>query len=153
MEIIKEVSNFYELKENSWSGALDTLKDIEDTDKEDELMALLEEVFSSKTPTDTEVNDFLWFDRDFIYENVGLNKNGELPTIFDELDETYLLDEDDVNNMEKSGLFHEDFIKECKEDIEKSWNETDEHKHKGCIVRSKDYFDTEETAQWVIDNL
>ena len=153
MEIIKEVSNFYELKENSWSGALDTLKDIENTDKEDELMSLLEEVFIDKTPTESEVNDFLWFDRDFIYENVGLNKNGELPTIFDELDETYLLDEDDVNNMEESGLFHEDFIKECKEDIEKSWNETDEHKHKGCIVRSKDYFDTEETAQWVIDNL
>ena len=153
MEIIKEVSNFYELKDNSWSGALDTLKDIENTDKEDELMALLEEVFSDKTPTESEVNDFLWFERSFIYENLGLNENGELPAIFDELDETYLLDEDDVNNMEESGLFHEDFIKECKEDIEKSWNETDEHKHKGCIVRSKDYFDTEETAQWVIDNL
>ena len=153
MEIIKEVSNFYELKDNSWSGALDTLKDIENADKREELMSLLEEVFMEKTPTETEVNDFLWFDRDFIYKNVGLNKDGELPTIFDELDETYLLDEDDINNMEESGLFHEDFIKECKEDIEKSWNETDEHKHKGCIVRSKDYFDTEEIAQWMINNL
>lgn len=152
MEIIKEVSNFYELKDNSWSGALDTLKDIENADKEDELMSLLEEAFTEKTPTDTEVNDFLWFDRSFIYENLGLNENGELPTIFDELEGDYLLDEDDINSMEESGLFHEDFIKECKEDIEKSWNETDEHKHKGCIVRSKDYFDTEETAQFMVDN-
>ena len=153
MEIIKEVSNFYELKENSWSGALDTLKDIENTDKEDELMALLEEVFMEKTPTETEVNDFLWFERDLIYENVGLNKNGELPTIFDELEDSYLLDEDDIQGMEESGLFHEDFIKECKQDLEKSWNETDEHKHKGLIVRSKDWFDTEETAQYVLDNI
>ena len=153
MEIIKEVSDFYELKENSWSGALDTLKDIEDTDKEEELMAFLEEVFMEKTPTDTEVNDFLWFERDFIYENIGLNKNGELPTIFDELEDSYLLDEDDIKGMEESGLFHEDFIKECKQDLEKSWNETDEHKHKGLIVRSKDWFDTEETAQYVLDNI
>ena len=153
MEVIKEYGNYYDLKDNSWSGALDTLKDIENADKEEELMQLLEEVFADRTPTETEVNDFLWFERDFIYENVGLNENGELPTIFDKLDDTYLIDEDDVQNMEESGLFHEDFIKECKADIEKSWKETDPHKHKGCIVRSKDYFDTEDIAEWVLDNL
>ena len=118
MEVIKEYGNYYDLKDNSWSGALDTLKDIENADKEDNLMQFLEEVFADKTPTETEVNDFLWFEREFIYENVGLNKNGELPTIFDELRDTYLVDEDDVQNMEESGLFHEDFITECKADIE-----------------------------------
>lgn len=153
MEVIVEYGNYYDLKKNSWSGALDTLKDIEKADKEDELMELLEEVFAGRTPTEAEVNDFLWFEREYIYENVGLNKNGELPTVFDELDDTYLIDEDDVTNMEESGLFHEDFIKECKADIEKSWKETDPHKHKGCIVISKDYFDTEEIAEWVLDNL
>ena len=155
MLVSKEISNYWELKDNSWSGALDTLKDIENTDKEDELMELLEETFADREeiPTETEVNDFLWFERYYIYENLGLNENGELPTIFDELDETYLLDEDDINTMEESELFHEEFIKECREDIEKSWNETDPHRHKGCIVRSKGYFNTEETAQWVIDNL
>lgn len=85
MEVRKEISNFWELKENSWSGALDTLKDIENANKEDELMQLLEEVFVDReTPTETDVNDFLWFEREFIYENVGLNSNGELPTIVDE---------------------------------------------------------------------
>ena len=79
MEVIKEYGNYWELKDNSWSGALDTLQDIENADKEEELMQLLEEVFMEKTPTDTEVNDFLWFDRDFIYENLGLDENGELP--------------------------------------------------------------------------
>ena len=153
MEIKKEIGNYYELKEMLWSGALDTLEDIEKADKEQELMQHLEEVFMGEVPTDTEVNDYLWFERSSIYEAVGLNENGELPTVFDELDETYLIDEDDINNMEESGLFHPDFIKECKEDLEKSWNETDPHRPKGYIVRSKDYFDTEEMAEWVKDNL
>ena len=153
MEIKKEIGNYYELKEMLWSGALDTLEDIEKADKEEELLQHLEEVFMDEVPTDTEVNDYLWFERSSIYEAVGLNENGELPTVFDELDETYLIDEDDINNMEESGLFHPDFIKECKEDLEKSWNETDPHRPKGYIVRSKDYFDTEEMAEWVKDNL
>ena len=43
-------------------------------------MNLLESYFenSEDTPTETEVNDFIWFERDFIYENLGLNENGEL---------------------------------------------------------------------------
>ena len=153
MEVITEYGNYWDLKDHSWSGALDTLADIEKADKEEELMQHLEEVFMDETPTDTEVNDYLWHDRESVYEAVGLNENGEIPTIFDELDDDYTLDEDDIANMEDSGLFHPDFIKECKEDIEKSWNETDPHKLKGCIVRSKDWFDTEEQAEWIRDNL
>lgn len=74
-----EMDDFRTLKNNSWSGALDTLKDIEEADKEDELMYLLEEiVFADTTPTETEVNDFLWFERDYIYESLGLDENGRL---------------------------------------------------------------------------
>ena len=74
-----EMDDFRTLKNNSWSGALDTLKDIEEADKEDELMYLLEEVvFTDTTPTETEVNDFLWHDRDYIYELLGLDENGRL---------------------------------------------------------------------------
>lgn len=73
-----EMDDFRTLKNNSWSGALDTLKDIEEADKEDELMYLLEEIFADTTPTETEVNDFLWFERDYIYENLGLDENGRL---------------------------------------------------------------------------
>lgn len=153
MLVEKEISDFWELKDNSWSGALDTLKDIENADKEEELMQHLEDVFCGETPSETTVNDYLWHDREQVYEALGLNENGEIPTIFDELRDTYLIDEDDVTNMEESGLFHEDFIKERKADIEKSWKETDPHKHTSCIVISKDYFDTEELAEWVLDNL
>ena len=73
-----EMDDFRTLKNNSWSGALDTLKDIEEADKEDELMYLLEEVFADTIPTETEVNDFLWFERDSIYESLGLDENGRL---------------------------------------------------------------------------
>lgn len=75
---IKKDYGFEELKDNSWSGALDTLEDIEKADKEEELMELLEQVFFDEIPTDTEVNDYLWFERDEIYSNLGLNENGEL---------------------------------------------------------------------------
>ena len=73
-----EMDDFRTLKNNSWSGALDTLKDIEEADREDELMYFLEEIFADTTPTETEVNDFLWFERDYIYENLGLDENGRL---------------------------------------------------------------------------
>ena len=73
-----EMDDFRTLKNNSWSGALDTLKDIEKADKEDELMYFLEEIFADTIPTETEVNDFLWFERDYIYENLGLDENGRL---------------------------------------------------------------------------
>ncbi len=73
-----EMDDFRTLKNNSWSGALDTLKDIEEADKEDELMYLLEEIFTDTIPTETEVNDFLWFERDYIYESLGLDENGRL---------------------------------------------------------------------------
>ena len=73
---VKIEMDYRTLKNNSWSGALDTLKDIEEADKEDELMYLLEEIFTDTIPTETEVNDFLWFERDYIYESLGLDENG-----------------------------------------------------------------------------
>ena len=75
---VKIEMDYRTLKNNSWSGALDTLKDIEEADKEDELMYFLEEIFADITPTETELNDFLWHDRDYIYENLGLDENGRL---------------------------------------------------------------------------
>lgn len=70
MEIKKDY-NFNDLKKNSWSGAINTLETIEENEKEEELMTLLENTFED-VPTDTEVNDFLWFDDDFIFEELGI---------------------------------------------------------------------------------
>ena len=113
MEVIKDIGNYWELKENSWSGALDTLADIEKADKEQELMNFLEEIFADRTPTETEVNDLLWFEREYIYENVGLNSNGEIPNALDEARKegtTWLLNLEDVDNMKSSELFDQKLL-------------------------------------------
>ena len=74
MEIRKEINGFYELADMVWSGAIDTLEDIQNANKEIEFMDLIENVFCNELPTDTEINDFIWFERDFIYENIGLTE-------------------------------------------------------------------------------
>lgn len=79
MEIRKEINGFNELADMVWSGATDTIADIQNTNKEDEFMNFLEAVFCDEVPTDTAVNDFIWHDRDYIYENIGLTEDGELP--------------------------------------------------------------------------
>lgn len=63
-----------------WSGAKDTVKDVREAKKMDELQSLIEETFadSETPPTETEINDFVWFERDFIYSQLGLDENGEL---------------------------------------------------------------------------
>ena len=84
MLICKEYNNFDEIMDMCWSGAIDTLKDIERNNREDEFMNLLEEMFMETTPTETEVNDFIWFDREYIYEHCGLDENGDEPKDYDE---------------------------------------------------------------------
>ena len=74
---IKKDINFYDLQENCWSGALDTLKTIEAHNKEDDLMAHLEEIFETSfdnVPTMTEVNDYLWFGDETIFEALGISE-------------------------------------------------------------------------------
>ena len=72
INIIKDC-DFYELKDELWSGAVDTVKTIVDNDKTDELMQLLDEIFYEAIDI-TKINDFLWFDRDYIYETLGIEE-------------------------------------------------------------------------------
>jgi len=58
---IKKTLNFEELLENSWSGAVDVLKEVQQQHREDEAMQLIMEAFSD-APDETEVNDFIWFE-------------------------------------------------------------------------------------------
>jgi hypothetical protein len=95
MEVKKSIDNAYELEENTWSGGHDTVKDILDidskngTDYGERLLQHLEEVFmfEEEVPSETEVNDYLWFERDAIYEAIGLDENGEIPKEESEEDE------------------------------------------------------------------
>lgn len=103
MEIRKEINGFYELEEMCWSGAEDTLNDIVEANKEDEFMNFLEMVFCDDVPTDTNLNDFIWFERDYIYENIGLTENGNLPE--DEMEETLNESIESLENEEEFDNF------------------------------------------------
>lgn len=70
---IKDDFNFEDLKKECWSGAIDTLQKIEELGLEEELIQLLEEIFED-VPSLTKVNDFLWFDEDYILECLGVNE-------------------------------------------------------------------------------
>lgn len=72
-------NDFYNLYDNSWSGARDTLDDIKNADLEEEFMDYLEGLFGDEEVEDTTLNDYIWFERDEIYEALGLDENGELP--------------------------------------------------------------------------
>ncbi len=107
MEIRKEINGFYELADMVWSGAVDTLEDIQNANKENEFMDFLEMVFCDDVPTDTNVNDFIWFERDYIYENIGLTEDGNLPE--DEMEETL---NESIESLELENDF-EDFCNDC----------------------------------------
>ena len=107
MEIRKEINSFYELADMVWSGAVDTIADIQNANKENEFMDFLEMVFMDTVPTDTKVNDFIWFERDFIYKNIGLTEDGNL--IEDEMEETL---NESIESLELENDF-EDFCNDC----------------------------------------
>lgn len=71
---IKQEYDYNDLKENSWSGAVNTLRRIEEANKEEELMNFLEDIFYENIPTATEVNDVLWFEPEMIYESLGITE-------------------------------------------------------------------------------
>ena len=70
---IKQDMDFNDLMENCWSGAIDTLKTVEEHDKEEELMQLLEDAFD-ECPDITRINDYLWFSDEDIFECLGISK-------------------------------------------------------------------------------
>ena len=60
--LIKKEYDFIDLLNNSWSGAVTVLNEIEKQEREDEAMQIIEEIFCDEIPTDTAVNDFIWFE-------------------------------------------------------------------------------------------
>lgn len=47
-----------------WSGAKDWFNDFKQADMLDILAQRIEEVFEGTTPSDTDINDYVWFDDD-----------------------------------------------------------------------------------------
>ena len=57
----------------AWSGAKDTLNKLIELDKCDELEFILESEYPNGL-TNTQLNDLLWFDKDWIYETLGIEE-------------------------------------------------------------------------------
>ena len=70
MKITSEMSlkNF-----KAWSGAKDTLNKLIELDKCDELEFILDDLYPDGL-TDTQLNDILWFDDEWIYETLGIEE-------------------------------------------------------------------------------
>lgn len=90
MKVYKEVDNIFDL--SVWSGAQDTIDKIEEWGLEDELMHHLEEVFSEGA-TETDVNDYLWFESEYIFECLGVSEDEDEDE--DDDDDDYDEDEDE----------------------------------------------------------
>ena len=91
IKVAIEKNDWYDYKESAWGGALNTLDDIEKQGRENEAVEIIEEYMSEDTlgyiPSETEVNDFIWFN---------------LPDIM------HLYDEDDGEEEEDDEEYDED---------------------------------------------
>lgn len=69
--IVKKEVDFYDIIKDAWGDAIFTLETIEDEDKEKEFMALLEELYPEGVD-ETELNNFIAFEDDFIFFYLGI---------------------------------------------------------------------------------
>ena len=60
----------------AWSGAVDTKKKIIEAGKVDEFNELIEELYPDGIDATT-LNDLLWFEVDWLYENLGMIEETE----------------------------------------------------------------------------
>lgn len=72
MKITKEINNFNEIE--VCNGAKNTYEIISKNNKQEEFMALLEVMFPNGCP-ETELNDFLWFDYEFIFSALDIEES------------------------------------------------------------------------------
>lgn len=61
---------------DAWSGAIDTKNRIIEEGKEDDFDAMMEELYPDGL-TDTQLNDILWFEEEWIYDNLGISDEEE----------------------------------------------------------------------------
>lgn len=103
----------------AWSGAKDRLNEIIELGIEDEAEDYIKEMFFEETPTDTQINDLLWFDMDdWIEEHREHKDNFKIFNI--EWDE-YDIDDAKENDKElPTELELEDIEIEDRDDVESS---------------------------------
>lgn len=68
--------DFDDIYRNTWNGAVDTLDIISNEGKENDLMEFLDEVYPDGVD-ETDLNDFLSFEDDYIFNELGIDLEGE----------------------------------------------------------------------------
>ena len=61
---------------DAWSGAVDTKNRIIEEGKSEDFDFLIEELYPEGL-SETQLNDILWFEEDWIFENLGINQDDE----------------------------------------------------------------------------
>ena len=101
---VKAEFDEYELKEQLWSGAEDTMQRIIDEGKASTLFAILSDLYIDELPTLTQINDLLRFEEEQVFEWCGIN-NKDIKEEFITINETdcdcLLIDEDIVDYLRK----------------------------------------------------
>ena len=64
----------------AWAGAVDTQEKIIDAGKADEFGSMIEELYPDGL-TNTQLNDLLWFEEEWIYEALGISTEEETEEI------------------------------------------------------------------------
>lgn len=59
-----------------WSGAVNTYNTIAEADKLDELASLLEDLYPDGIE-ETQLNDLLWFDDEWVLESLGISEEDD----------------------------------------------------------------------------
>lgn len=62
---------------DAWSGAKDTKETILEHGKENDFDALIEELYPDGL-SETQLNDLLWFESEWIFESLGITEDEEI---------------------------------------------------------------------------
>lgn len=117
----------YELDLNTfeaWSGGKDTLDRIKQEGKVEECEALLEDLLcGAEEVTETTINDILWFEDDFLFENLGIRTYDAIKEELDEKREELAELENQRDEEVQEAREDEDYTEEDIQDIIDSYED------------------------------
>ena len=126
---LQETKISYDLLDGNykpWSGAVDTWNTIEDNGLLEDLDALLEDLYPDGL-SETELNDLLWFDSDWIFEQLGISEDEDEDDEDDEdEDDDFIDDEYDGSGFIGDYEDEEDFEESRKSKLKSKLKEASE---------------------------
>ena len=124
MKVYTEISiaNF-----EAWSGAVNTLNRVIEEGKADTLESVLEDLYPDGMD-ETQLNDILWFEPEWVYEVCGIRSESEIREELEEAEEELEelkqnfaddTEDEDMTEEEKEELWESDYADDAKELEEK----------------------------------